>query len=72
MPFGLVASHHKTLNVCLVPEGEVNLGVLNGSYLESRPSEFKRQGLPGALSGPTNLGGERRSSTRNGRSDFRG
>jgi hypothetical protein len=39
----------------IVPEGEVNLGVLNGGYLESRSSEFKRQGPPGALSGHITL-----------------
>ena len=35
-----------------VPEAEVNLDILNGSYRESRPSELKRQGLQSALSGP--------------------
>ena len=39
----LTAAHHNYLGVRCVPEGEVNLGVLNGSYLQSRPSEFKRQ-----------------------------
>ncbi len=35
------------------PEGEVNLGFLNGSYWESSRSEIKHQGLFGAHTGST-------------------
>jgi hypothetical protein len=36
-----------------VPEGEVNLGFLNGSYWESSRSEINRQGPLGALMRPS-------------------
>ena len=35
----------------LVPEAEVNLGILNGSYRESGPSDFIAQQPLSALSG---------------------
>ncbi len=47
-----IYTHHRNiLGVRLVPKAEVNLGILNGSYRESWPSDFVAQGRLGALNG---------------------